>query len=653
MTKIGKMLALVFLFIGFSAFAKVNVTATVDRNIVSEGDPFILSINVTTDGGNPEIDSEPTLPDLSGLSLINSSSSNESQSSFVNGKFTVQQTRSFEYQISAPRKGQYKIGAAQVVVDGKAYKTQPIEITVNAGDTNGGGNVAQQGRRQRQQQQQNDPFGDDMDEMENMFNQLLQRHMGRGVPGTPGAPDAQMQNVNPNEAFFIKLDTDKKKVYAGEQITASWYLYTRGQIADIDTLKYPDLKGFWKEEIEMATRLNFEPVVINGVVWQRALLVSYALFPIKAGKAIIDSYKAKCTVVVGGPFGFGKAYPFTKASQPVTVEVDEVPTTGRPPEYSGAVGHFQVSATLDQNNVPANQPVTMKIKFTGRGNAKLIDLPPLNLPKSIELYSQKSDAKFFKDGTSYKEFDVLLIPREPGQLEIPPVKAAYFEPDKGKFESIATNKLTLTVTPGKPGDTPMSPTAKTDNASPSNPDILVLPPPALLTNGGGFSFGHTIKTLWFLVYAGIFVALGLKGYFVLVRKPKRENLQAALKRRMKVVQNHINAGDFRKTGVELTNLIYLILGQITEQGGANLEFGKLMDAASPSLRRELSSPLRKVLDRSEELGFAPEKVIGASKEKSEMNKLRKEIEQVLTKAIALSSRDSGETAASTVKQTSS
>jgi len=644
MTKIGNLLAFVILFFGFSASAAVKVIATVDRNVVSEGDPFIYTINVTSDGGNPQIDSEPTLPDLSGLSLINSSSSSESRSSFVNGKFTVQQTRMFEYQISAPRKGKFKIGAAQVIVDGKPYKTQPIEIAVTEGA--GGGAIPPQARHQRQQQQ-DDAMGDEVDEMENMFNQLLQRHMGRGVPGAPGG---QAQNVNPNEAFFIQLDVDKDKVYAGEQITASWYLYTRGQIADIDTLKYPDLKGFWKEEIEMATRLNFEQAVINGVVWQKALLVSYALFPIKSGKAIIDPYKAKCTVVVGGPFGFGKAYPFTKASKPITVEVQDVPSSGRPPEFSGAVGHFAVNAALDQNNVPANQPVTMKLKFSGRGNAKLIDLPPLNLPKSLELYSQKAEAKFFKDGTSYKEFEILLIPREPGQLEIPAIKAAYFDPDKGKFELISSNKLMLTVTPGKPGEQPaIPPSAKTDAAQPANPDILVLPPPVLLSDASGFSFGKTAKILWFIVYAGILGLLGFKGYVVLLRKPKRENLQAAVKRRMKVVQNHINADDYRKTGVELTNLIYLILGQITEQGGANLEFGKLMDAASPSVRRELSEPLRKILDRAEELGFAPEKVLGQAKEKAEMNKLRKEAESVLNKAIALSSREE-EAAKSTTEQ---
>jgi hypothetical protein len=633
MTKIGSLLIFAVLFMGVSASAAVKVTATVDRNEISEGDPFIYSINVSADGGNPQIDSEPQLPDLSGLSLINSTSSTESRSSFVNGKFTVQQTRSFDYQISAPRKGVFKIGASKVVVDGKQYSTEPIKITVNAGA--GGGRIPPQARGRGQPQQPNQNPGDDVDDMEDMFNRLMQRHLGgRGGQGQAA--------VNPNEAFFIQVDVDKEKAYAGEQVTASWYLYTRGQIADIDTLKYPDLKGFWKEELEMATRLNFQQAIVNGAVWQKALLVSYALFPIKAGKSTIDPYRAKCTVVVGGPFGFGKAYPFTKASKPIIVDVAEVPAAGRPPEFSGAVGNFQVNATLDQNSVAANQPVTLKLKFSGRGNAKLIDLPPLDLPKSIELYSQKADAKFFKDGTSYKEFEILLIPREPGQLEIPSIKAAYFDPQKQKFESIASNKLVLMVTPGKPGETPQLPSQAGKPEGAANPDVLTMPAPALLTEGGVVTLGATSKILWMIVYAALAGLLGFRAYFTLLRKPKRENLEAALKRRMKTVSSQISAGDYRKTGVELTNLIYLILGQITEQGGANLEFQKLMDAASPSLRRELTGPLRAVLDRAEQLSFAPEKVLGDAKNKADLNKLRQDTEKVLMKAIALSARANSE-----------
>jgi len=72
-------------------------------------------------------------------------------------------------------------------------------------------------------------------------------------------------DVNMNEAFFLWLETDKKSAYEGEQVTANWYLYTRGQIESLDRAKFPDLKGFWKEIIEEVPALQFEEVLVNNV----------------------------------------------------------------------------------------------------------------------------------------------------------------------------------------------------------------------------------------------------------------------------------------------------------------------------------------------------------------------------------------------------
>ena len=119
----------------------------------------------------------------------------------------------------------------------------------------------------------------------------------------PQGPSQDRADVDGGELFFIDVEVDKNQVYEGEQVTATYYIYSRGRVTEIDTLKYPTLAGFWKEDIELATRLNFRPTIINGIRYNRALLASYALFPIKAGKAVIDPYKAKCKVVNAPSFG--------------------------------------------------------------------------------------------------------------------------------------------------------------------------------------------------------------------------------------------------------------------------------------------------------------------------------------------------------------
>lgn len=599
----------------------VQVQASVDRNQVGMGDVINLTVSVSAQD-SIQVE-EPHLPPLSGFDLINTSSAVETRSSFVNGKFLTTQSRNFVFMLTVSQKGILTIPEIPVVVEGKSYKTQAIKISAT--------NARSQPDKAQPPPGQN--AFQEMDEMEELFNQMLQRRVQpRGQPGQPGG---QVQPpVNPDEAFLIMAEADKTRAFVGEQITVNFYLYTRGQIRDIDTLKYPDLHGFWKEEIEMATRLNFEQAMINGIAYQRALLVSYALFPIKAGKAIIDSYKAKCTVLTPSNFGFGRPYQFTKASRPITVEVMDVPAN-RPANFSGAVGHFRVTAAFEPPTGSVNQPVTLRVRFEGQGNAKLIELPKVELPPSFELYDQKNQAKFMKDGTSFKEFEVMIIPREPGVFNIAPVATAVFDPQTQKFTNVASQPLNITVTGSQATPGPVMPQAAGGTLkAPPTPAAPDIPPLSTEFESPALS-ASTLNIFTLALYGAVFAFLGWRSWVSLRHKPKRLSLQIVMKRRLKSIREKAAKNEWRRVGVEMTNAIYYILGQISEQGGANLELNRLLEFTPPSLRNELSEPLQKLVSKCETLSFAPEKMIGDLNEKSKLNALIGEFESVMNRAILL------------------
>ncbi|MGE4132863.1 MAG: BatD family protein [Bdellovibrionales bacterium] len=598
----------------------VDVQASVDRQEVAVGDVINFTVSVSSKN-SVQVD-EPRLSGLDGFELVNTSTGIETRSSFVNGQFVTEQSRNFNYLLVANKQGKLRLPPVSVHVDGKTLQTKPIEIVV-AGERKG----PPQAGRGGGQPQQPDPF-DQMDSMEELFNQMLQRRLRPNMPpdGQPGRP------FNPNEAFFIDASTDKKTAYVGEQVVANFYLYTKGQIRDIDTLKYPDLKGFWKEDLEMATRLNFEQVVLNGQAYQRALLVSYALFPIKAGKATVDQYKAKCTVITPSTFGFGRPYQFTKASKPIPIEVLDTPTENRPANFTGAVGHFRLTAQFEPPTGVTNQPVTLRVRIEGQGNAKLIELPKLELPPSFELYDQKSQAKFLKDGTSFKEFEVLIIPREPGIFDVPPVAISTFDPDSKTYQAVASQPLKLTVT-GSPTQSPPGMATSAGTAPPvdSGPQ---LPPP--VTDFHESLASRTIKpTITLVLFAAVFAFLGFQAWRQFRRKPKKVNLKLQLDRRLKRIHELAGKKDWRRLGVEMTNAVYWILGQISEQGGANQDLVKLLESTPPSLRNELSEPLRDLLAQCEALSFAPEKLIGEMTQPDKIRKQVQKLEKVLGRAIEL------------------
>lgn len=636
------------IFVATFAFAAGNadVSATVDRNVLGPDDTFTLSVTVSS--SDDVAASQPTLPPLSDFEILNEWSSQEARASIVSGpngpQFKTTRTTRHNFMLQPKREGKLHIGTVEVVVDGRSYHTKPITVTVdpNAAPQQqaGGGQGANPGNGFPPAFVQPPPgFLDD--EEDDLFSQLLRR-------GQPQGTGSRTLPINPNDAFFIQVETDKAEAYVGEQITVSWYLYTRGQIRDLDTLKYPSLRGFWKEDIEIATHLNFTQEVVNGLPYKKALLASFALFPIKEGTSVIDSYTAKCSVIpsldsFGGGFSFGKAYTYTKSSQPVKVHVKPLPTEGRPANFSGAVGDFQVSARVEDNNPVANQPFTLKLRFEGRGNAKLIDLPPFEPPQGLEIYDTQNEAKFFRTGTSYKDFTVLLIPRSEGDYTIPPISVSMFDPQQQKYVTKSTEPIQVHVGKGQGGG-PNTPSltvgqeSKGKKAQDVAPQLQTEWSDGRKTNPAGQALG----------FSGLFgvVALTLlwRARNELGWGQKKKDLMRQLKARLRRVNTNVEKGDWRNVGVEMTNTVYFILGAVSGEGGANVELEKLLLKAPPSVRRELGEPVTKLMEKFQVLTFAPEDVVGKLKEPAELRKSVSEMEKLLEKAVALglSSGQSGE-----------
>lgn len=597
------------------AQGRAKVQALVDRNDLAVGDQFTLTIEVSSDSSlqvlNPEI---PNLGQM-GFQVLRSWTGTESRSSYANGTFEIIQSRSFSYTLSPQKPGQFVIPPIPVEVEGQRLQTQSIKIQVGA-------------QRSQGQSSQEEDVTDPLDQAEEVFNQLLRRRLGMGAGST------RTQPKNPNEAFFIQIEADKTKVYVGEQITVSWYLYTRGEIHDIDTLKYPSLSGFWKEDIELSTRLNYEQEVVNGIPYRKALLARYAIFPIKAGKSTIDSYKVKCLVSVPTALGFGfsERYHFTKASQPIPVEVLDVPTLGRPVDFSGAVGRFTVKASVESQNVVAHQPVSFKLRIEGNGNAKTIDLPPLKMPNSVEIYDTKSDSKWFKDGTSYKEFEIILVPREAGELVLPEISISAFDTQQVKFYNMRSESIRLNVMPGVAPEKRVLEGHKQDSIK--QVEVVQLPDPVIEMESS-MSTPFPIWLRWLIGYLfslGVMIATYLHVGGFLVRK---QNLKKEIQKRVKNIHELIRKNEWRQVGAQGTNLLYHSLGQLSGDGGSGKELQRILMDLPPSVRREVSAPVEKLMKKLELLSFAPEELVGQLKDQKELHSILNELEKLCRKALDL------------------
>ena len=634
MTKTGEFFIFIIPFLFVVSAQAVTVQASVDSNEAVVEQAITLTVSVLS---NESVDIEsPRLADMDGFRLDNtwdSSSVSQKMVSTPSGMdWETQRRKDFNFAVTPMRAGRLSIPALDVKVSGKIYRTQPIMVVV--ADSGSGKTKKPRGRQQMQKNNLPPGFSwpgansmEDIDRIEEeMFNQLLNRRAppaqgGSAMPADPNQglhrrmadPQFRTLPTNPNEAFFVQVEVDKTEVYEGEQVSVSWYIYTRGQMESLDRVKFPDLRGFWKEIIEEVPSIQFTEEVVNGVPYRKALLASHALFPIKPGTSVIDEYKIKSRVRLPQEgFGLGAANEYTRSSNVVPITVKPLPTEGRPQDFAGAVGQFEVQTSVEGQKFPVNQPFNFRIRFEGYGNAKLIDLPAINWPKTIEMYDTKSESKFFKDGRSYKQFDILMIPREKGILHIPEITVSLFDASTKKYYQKKTAAVDLEISENTQAPVGAVGDGNQNKAGPQveKKQVPQLPPPVAEAQVSSVLADVTGNPLTLgSAYFFIFLGLLMKARRELGWGKRKKSLKDLIEKRFTHVEVALKANDHKKVGSDLMNVFYFLLGEATGEGGAVQEIKRLLEKVPPSVRRELGEPLSKAFEMYQVLSFAPEEMV--------------------------------------------
>jgi hypothetical protein len=627
MKKIGSLLFLILIMTGI-AKADVSVKSELYPEEVAVGDQARIVLTITSNE-DFNVESNPDFPQVDGIQILqaqNGGRSSSSRMNIINGKTDFSKTiiQNYEYIVQFNKKGFVTVPSISVKVNGAVSASAPIKVSVSEAS-------AQQGRpKQRQRQLEEDPGGIDDD----MFSQLMkqrqkileevQRQMGKGSGGAGigrfGAPDPfdnepqqipnlKLDNVNTNESFFVYADINKSTAYEGEQVTTNWYIYVKGAIEAIDRAKFPDLKGFWKEIIEEVPGLSFSQVVVNGIPYKRALLASHALFPIKAGTAIIDEFKIKATVRNQTEFGWGQPHEYTKSSRRTPLTVLPLPIEGKPLSFSGAVGQFQIQTQVEGMQVKAGQPFTLKVRFEGQGNAKLIELPPISWPDGLTVFDTKSESKFFKNGQSYKEFEILLIPNQEGSFKIPLITFSYFDPQQKKYITKTTEELQLIAIKSDQPLPLLSRAASADMTSAEKTPTELTPS---LEWPSSFSW-MAQRNLFFSVTALLVIAvLSIQFGLQYTRLTGRPTLQVKVSERIKKIDLAMKSQNIKNVGSESVNLIYLILdGLNTDSGHGQINSQDISERLSQlpiHYKEKYQVRLMEIFNYFQMIGFAPDEV---------------------------------------------
>ncbi len=154
-----------------------------------------------------------------------------------------------------------------------------------------------------------------------------------------------------------------------------------------------------------------------------------------------------------------------RATQPLTVTVEALPDAVG---FSGAVGRFRASASLDRDVVPLGEAATLRFRVEGTGNLKWIERGPEVVAKGARVFPPQAKSDLRTDGRGHlgsRTWEFVVVPETSGTVEVPALSFSYFDPSAGRIVAAETAPLALRVEggrwrPGLPVPTPSrAPTA--------------------------------------------------------------------------------------------------------------------------------------------------------------------------------------------------
>ena len=421
MKKIGWYIILLLMMLGYHVHVDAQHISVSAPSHVAAGENFRVAYTINTS----DVEEFRMGGVQDGLEVIAGPyTSSQSSYQMINGHTSSSSSVTITYTLYAAKNGSFTIGASHAVVGGKRLSSRPVKIQVSghAQRTNGAPNM----------------HGQDS------YDQPRMRSAGSAISGSD---------------LFIKVSASKKRVHEQEPILLTYKVYTQVDLTQLEG-KMPDLKGFHTQEVPLPQQKTFHSETVNGRPYKCVTWSQYVMYPQMTGRLEIPSITFKGIVVqqnrnvdpMEAFFNGGSGYVEVKKdikAPGITLQVDPLPQ--RPANFSGGVGKFNISASLDKKEVKAGEPITLRVVVGGIGNLKLLKQPVVNFPKDFDKYDAKVTDKTRLTANGVEGnmvYDFLAVPRNQGSYTIPSVELTYYDTSKNAYKTIKTQPFKVEVEKG-------------------------------------------------------------------------------------------------------------------------------------------------------------------------------------------------------------
>lgn len=324
-------------------------------------------------------------------------------SSFINGKRSF--SKSYTYVLRPKKQGQLIIDSASITIDNTVYNTDPKTVLVT------------------------EPIDN------------------------PNAPKTAQDIADESLYLVATLSNDKPYLNQGVLVTYTLYFSPRVYINNFIPVENPTYKNFWSQDLPIkeyeTRRTTFRNESFNAVD-----LKTVVLYPQKSGSLALDPFALELYVQI--PTGrrdfFGdpimRSATKTVQAGDLSINVRELPEEGKPLNFSGAVGNFELSVDASRIRLEANESTQIKVRVNGKGNLKLLSIPELSLPSALEKYDPEytDDVRVNREGMNGSVSNsYTVVPRYAGSYPVDPIEFTYFDPNSKSYKTLSSDPFDLTV----------------------------------------------------------------------------------------------------------------------------------------------------------------------------------------------------------------
>ncbi len=403
-------MALIHFWIPFVQAETPSIEVQVDHDTLNIEDT--LTLQITIRGGAAM--TQPEIPNRGNFEVLRQSGGSTVEIQ-EDGQMAV--TKMMEYVLKPTQSGQFVLGPVTVHIEGRAYSSPPIKVTV----LNDKKSLTYQAIPPDRQVP---PVGEDK----------------FGVPQENLPPTASSRSET-----FLTAETDKKEAYVGEQVIYTFRLYSSVSVANAQ-LELPNFKDFISEELIKERRYEVDLQGKHYAVNEWRI----ALFATRAGDLKIAETKVRGDVPIFVPRAFSNDPFFMGLSRPtrleqksfrspsLTLKIRELPPA--PEDFTGLVGQFEIETRVSPENLSLGDTLNVEIEIQGKGNLNEAKLPDMTQNDFFKIYPGKPRLNLEKSLTGLsgsKIFPQAWVAERPGQTEVPVFHLSYFEPQSGRYLPLA------------------------------------------------------------------------------------------------------------------------------------------------------------------------------------------------------------------------